>query len=36
VSVSGPAYRLDPEGAAEPCMTTAAEISKLLGFKEAA
>jgi DNA-binding IclR family transcriptional regulator len=36
VSVSGPAYRLDPQGAAEPCMTTAAEISKLLGFKEAA
>jgi DNA-binding IclR family transcriptional regulator len=36
VSVSGPAYRLDPEKAAEPCMTTAAEISKLLGFKEAA
>jgi DNA-binding IclR family transcriptional regulator len=36
VSVSGPAYRLDPKDASEPCMATAAEISKLLGFKEAA
>ncbi len=36
VSVSGPAYRLDPERTAEACLATAAEISKLLGFKEAA
>jgi DNA-binding IclR family transcriptional regulator len=36
VSVSGPSYRLEPTSAAEPCVATAAEISKLLGFKEAA
>jgi DNA-binding IclR family transcriptional regulator len=36
VSVSGPSYRLEPASAAEPCVATAAEISTLLGFKEAA
>ena len=36
VSVSGPSYRLEPANAAEPCLATAAEISRLLGFKEAA
>jgi DNA-binding IclR family transcriptional regulator len=36
VSVSGPAYRLEPEDAAGPCLETAAEISRLLGFKDAA
>ena len=36
VSVSGPAYRLEPAQAAVPCLATAAEISKLLGFSEAA
>jgi DNA-binding IclR family transcriptional regulator len=36
VSVSGPAYRLEPERVAEPCLAAAAEISRKLGFREAA
>jgi DNA-binding IclR family transcriptional regulator len=36
VSVSGPAYRLEPESVAEPCLAAAAEISRKLGFREAA
>jgi DNA-binding IclR family transcriptional regulator len=36
VSVSGPAYRLEPEVTAAPCLETAEEISRLLGFKKAA
>ena len=36
VSVSGPAYRLDPHGVADACVAAAAEISERLGFTRAA